>query len=111
MQVVYIAGPLRADTEDKEKENKAAFMNAEIKLFGAGYAPLNPVRFLDGIPDERCLPVCMAMLQAADVVVMLNGWPYSEGAKAEFYFALRQGKEVICTANKKAFRDKFGFLL
>ena len=47
------------------------------------------------MPGDRYMPICLAMVTAADVVFMLPGWEESPGACLERAYAQYQGKKII----------------
>ena len=87
---VYIAGPMTGLPD----YNVAAFYAAELELKKRGYTVLNPATLPRDLPDNKYLPICMAMIEASDAVYMLPGWNRSQGATAEYWYAVRQGKIV-----------------
>ena len=89
--VIFISGKMRG-LPDLGKHN---FDIAEANLRQRGYIVLNPADLPTGMQPERYLPICIAMLQAADSVYMLDGWQDSKGACAEHSYALCQGKQII----------------
>ena len=88
--IVYIAGPMKGI----ENHNVPAFMKAHSALQKRGYIVLNPCMLPDNMPDDKYLPICMAMLQQADAVYMLRGWEKSLGATTEKLYAERQGIDI-----------------
>lgn len=89
--IVYIAGKM-AGLPDNGREN---FNRAEEKLKAQGHIVLNPASLPDGMPRERYMPICLAMLQAADAIYMLNDWGVSKGANLEFDYANYQMKKIL----------------
>lgn len=89
--IVYIAGKM-AGLPDL---GKASFDAAAEKLRGEGHIVLNPSDLPVGMPRERYMPICLAMVYAADAVYMLKGWWDSPGANLERLYAEYQGKTVI----------------
>ena len=89
--VAYLAGPMRGMPE----ENKEAFFSAEAFLHQEGVVVLNPARLPEGLPEKSYMPICVAMLEQADVIAILPGWGYSTGAQAEMFYAMRQGKKTV----------------
>ena len=89
--VVYIAGPMTG----VESYNREAFKAAEKKLKRQGHDVLNPAMLPIGMPDERYMPICIAMVEAADAVYALSGWQKSGGASVEVLYATRQGKVIM----------------
>lgn len=92
--IVYIAGRMTG-LPDKGRKT---FNEAEEKLKAKGFTVLNPARLPDGMPPEKYMPICMAMIDAADMICMLDGWEISKGAYLERKYALYQGKTVVFAA-------------
>lgn len=90
-QAVYIAGKMTGLPD----LNRKAFMDAEQYLEGLGFVVLNPARLPDGLPPDRYMPLCIAMVQAADFVFMLTGWELSPGAIVERQYAMYQKKTIL----------------
>lgn len=90
-EIVYIAGPMRGLPD----LGRAIFNQAEERLKARGYLVLNPARLPVGMPQERYMPICLAMLEAADTVCTLPGWQHSQGARLELDYACMQGKNVM----------------
>lgn len=89
---VYIAGPMTGLPE----LNRPAFYSAAAKLNSIeGVYSINPAVLPDCMPDAKYLPICMAMIEAADAVYMLEGYELSIGARAERLYAKRQGKLIL----------------
>lgn len=89
---VYIAGPMTGLPEF----NRPAFYSAAAKLNSIeGVYAINPAVLPDCMPDGKYLPICMAMIEAADAVYMLEGYELSIGARAERLYAKRQGKLIL----------------
>lgn len=90
MTVVYIAGKIDGDPNYKEKFRKAA-----EQLESRGYIVLNPATLPEGMRKEKYMPICLAMLNQADIVVMLSDYQYSPGALLELKYAYYQDKEIL----------------
>ena len=88
--VIYIAGPIKGHADYIER-----FCAAQLDLEARGWIVLNPADLPAGMPAERYMPICLAMLQQADAVYMLQGWEGSDGAGIEYLLAEYQGKEVL----------------
>lgn len=90
MKVIYIAGPMSGMPDLGRKHIR----EAEKRLKEAGYIVLNPSALPKGMEKDRYMPICLAMLEAADAVYMLQGWRSSAGARMERAYAQYQGKEI-----------------
>ena len=88
--IIYIAGPITG----LKNGNKAAFAEAADALRKIGYAVLNPATLPDDMPADHYMPICLAMVQAADIICMLPGWETSGGAQIEYRYAKYQDKAV-----------------
>lgn len=87
--VIYIAGPIKGHADYIER-----FCAAQLDLEARGWIVLNPADLPAGMPAERYMPICLAMLQQADAIFMLDDWEKSDGANIELQFALYQGKTI-----------------
>lgn len=92
---VYIAGKMNG-LPDKGRK---AFEEAEDQLKAMGFTVLNPSCLPDGLPGNRYMPICLTMVNAADLLVLLDGWEDSPGARLEKAFAEYQGKKVFTLHN------------
>ena len=89
--VIYISGKMTGLLD----WGRDKFFAAEKKLLEKGAVVLNPARLPAGMPQERYMPICMAMLDQSDVIVRLDNWMESFGAQLERAYADYQGKEII----------------
>lgn len=80
---VYIAGKMTG----LPNKGREAFEKAKAKLEKMGFVVLNPSCLPDGLPGNRYMPICMSMIDAADNLVLLDGWEDSPGAKLEKAYA------------------------
>lgn len=88
---VYIAGKM-AGLPDLGREK---FAEAEKMLKEQGFSVLNPAVLPDTLPREKYMPICLAMVDAADAVYALDNWQDSRGAALEIQYARYQGKDII----------------
>lgn len=108
-RVVYIAGKM-AGLPDK---GRVAFMEAQARLQQLGCVVLNPAVLPDGMPGNRYMPICLAMISQADALVLLDGWEDSPGANLEKEYAEYQkiqvyhmrSEEAIASLNRRASDD------
>ena len=91
--VVYIAGPMSGIAE----HNRPAFFSAQavLRSLGGDVTVLNPAVLPATLPDKSYMPICTAMIEASDVIYLLDGWELSAGAKAERAYAKRQDKIIV----------------
>lgn len=97
IKTIYIAGKISG----KADYGRAEFNEAEKRLTEQGYIVLNPASLPVGLPEKAYMPICLAMLDAADVIYMLKGWEDSEGACLEYRYALYQGKPVYFETDER----------
>jgi len=88
-KVIYIAGPIK-DNPDYLSD----FDAAESYLIMKDWTVLNPANLPEGMSGEKYMPICLAMVQAADAVVLLAGHDRSMGATLERHFAYYQDKKI-----------------
>lgn len=86
---IYIAGPMATDPNYGTRFNAA-----ESYLAWKGWTVLNPAWLPKGLRHETYMPICLAMLNAADAICMLEGHLNSHGARIEGDFAGYQGKTI-----------------
>lgn len=88
---IYIAGPMNGDPAYRDKFNAA-----ESYLIMKGWRVLNPATLPEGLRPSVYMPICLAMVQAADAIVCLAGSERSQGARIESDYAGYQGKTIYC---------------
>ena len=87
--IVYLAGPMSGI----EGYNRDAFAKAEKELRKLGYKVINPGVLPTDLPKKAYMPICLAMIEAADVVAFLEGSEGSDGAMLEKRYVSYQGKD------------------
>lgn len=88
---IYIAGKMTG----LPGLGRAKFAEAAEHLRSQGHIVLNPAELPVGMPGDRYMPICLAMVSAADAVYALDNWNRSSGALVEISYARYQGKSVI----------------
>lgn len=86
---IYIAGPITGTPDYKRNFNRV-----ENGLLVRGHTVLNPAKALTGLTNEKALPVCLTMINAADAVLFLPDWDYSAGATLEHDYCGYIGKPI-----------------
>ncbi|ENO4107361.1 DUF4406 domain-containing protein [Salmonella enterica] len=87
-KVVFICGPMTG----YENYNRDAFMRKEEELIACGATVLSPAMLPDGLEHEQYLTITRGMIRVSDVICLLPGWEYSEGAKLELLYAMKNKK-------------------
>jgi len=90
MSKIYIAGKITGLPNYKK-----VFKKAETSLEGIGFVTMNPARLNIGFTQEEYLEICYKMIDACDMVYMLNNWKDSKGATIELDYALKNNKKII----------------
>ena len=72
----------------------------EMALKKKGLIVLNPASLPTGMPPERYMPICFAMIDQADTIIMLDDWQDSKGARIERAYAKYQGKKIVYPEKK-----------
>lgn len=89
--IIYIAGPISNDPDYKDK-----FGAADCALTKMGHTVINPAFLPKDLGDcTDYMKLCFPMIDAADAVVMLDGWEQSFGACREWGYAMALGKIVL----------------
>lgn len=88
---IYISGAM-ANRPDKYKEE---FAKTERELTDKGYIAVNPAQLPKGLPTNKYMPICMAMVDACEAIYMMKGWEKSKGACLEKAYAEYQDKLVV----------------
>jgi hypothetical protein len=98
-KIAYIAGPYRSNTIYKTLENVRAAEKVAIKYIKEGYlvyCPHMATRLFDGImPDNFWLDYQLQWLRRCDVIIMMENYLQSDGARKELIWAEKNGLEII----------------
>lgn len=90
--IVYIAGPMSG----MPLFNYPAFFGiAELIKKEYSCEVLNPARQPNGLAYEEYMKLAFADLERATVIVLLDGWENSPGAKREFLQAHQRGIGIV----------------
>lgn len=84
---VYIAGPIAGRHNYRD-----IFQMAQRKLEARNYIVLNPAVQPEGMSKADYMRICMAMIDSADIVALLDGWELSQGARLEAEYCRFIGK-------------------
>lgn len=77
-KTVYIAGRITGDADYKAK-----FAAAAARLEGLGFIALSPAILPGGLTKADYMRMCFAMIDVAELVVLLSDWNESPGAQLE----------------------------
>lgn len=94
-KLVYIAGPITGVAKYWEP-----FEDMAEEVRAAGYIPLIPTWQPEGLTNAQYMRMCMAMLDAADAVLLLPGWRDSVGAIIEATYAAYVEKPITDSVEK-----------
>jgi nucleoside 2-deoxyribosyltransferase len=99
MTIVYIAGPYRAGDAWARETNIRAAEELALRVARRGDVPLVPhtmFRHFDGaLPDAFWLEATLELMRRCDLVVVLDTWQRSAGARGEVDEAVRLGIPII----------------
>lgn len=97
---IYISGAITGTDDYKER-----FHQAECYLTRKGYEVINPTKLDLILPEntqyEEYMHACMALIELADAVYMLDGWQDSKEANREYGKACGLGMKLIFERKKK----------
>ena len=80
-KVIYIAGKITGNASYLEQ-----FEQAEAEVRAVGFVPLSPAKLPPEIDNATAFPICHAMIDAADAVLLIPGWSQSIGAQMELSY-------------------------
>ena len=87
----YIAGPVSG----QPNHNFEAFKNVADQVTESGNIALCTSLLPKGMSEPEYMKFAHAMLEVCDVVVLLPRWSMSDGAIAEYHWAVKLGKKVV----------------
>ena len=88
---IYISGAMRSCMSTYRQK----FARAQKMLEEEGHIVINPAVLPVGLDMDRYMPICLAMIDAADAIFLFNNWQNSKGALLEKAYAEYQGKEIL----------------
>lgn len=98
MRVAFVSGPYRAETPRGIVENIREAEEVALALWRLGYAAFCPHKntaLFDGaVPDGVWLKGDLEIMRRCDLVVMVQGWSGSRGARVEKFTARMLGIPV-----------------
>lgn len=101
---VFLSGPISS----RLSTYKSEFAAWEKLVAFTGDIPINPATLPLGMEQADYMRITLAMLQSADVIMMLPGWEESAGAKLEKAYAEYTGIRVMYPDKTEV--DCLGFL-
>ena len=88
---VYISGSMSSCMD----VYKRRFDRMQEMLEADGHIVINPATLPIGLDEDKYMPICMAMIDAADAIYLFNDWRHSRGALLEKAYAEYQGKAIL----------------
>ena len=88
---VYISGPIRSCMN----VYKHRFERVQKRLEANGHIVINPATLPIGLDEDKYMPICMAMIDAADAIYLFGDWRNSRGAMLEKAYAEYQQKAIL----------------
>ncbi len=99
MKVIYIAGPIKAETRIQMHRHVITAIEVTKKIFDLGAVPICVHAYapwLEGeIEPEVFMPADFELIRRSDAVFLCYGWTYSGGSMKESAFALKIGKPTF----------------
>lgn len=89
---IFISGKITGDEKYKSKFHFAKIILRELYPEAAIISPTDIELF--NMEYDECLDITLKIIEHCDLVVMLNDWNESNGAKLEYDYANYLGKEI-----------------
>ena len=89
--IIYLSGAMASCP----KTYKGIFAEAQALLENEGHTVINPATLPQGLAGDKYMPICLAMLDAAEAIYLFNDWEHSPGALLEYSYAVYQGKKTL----------------
>lgn len=100
--ILYLSGPITGNPLYGYQFSMSQ-MNVNVK----GHTALNPAHLPKGLKAyDDYMKIGLSMLDAADGIVMLEGWKKSNGARIELRAAIKAGKKIYFGVNSVPQRDE-----
>ncbi len=88
---IMISGAMSSDPI----RNRGHFHAAATMLRTVNTAVLNPAALPEGLSEPEYMQICLAFVQVADTIYMLDGWEQSLGARAEHALAQKLDLKIV----------------
>lgn len=99
MQIIYVAGPFRGETQWEIEKNVRHAEEKALELWKAGFAVICPHKmtehFQGECPDGAFIEGLLEILSKCDAIYLLKGWMKSEGSRQELKLAKEKGLTII----------------
>lgn len=95
--VIFLSGPI----ESRRSTYREVFKQAQDFVESCNFSALNPATLPDNLKHDAYLPICLAMLEAADAIFFVDGGPLppaSAGSNIEYNYACYQHKLLAINA-------------
>lgn len=89
---IFISGKITGDEKYRSKFHFAKIILRELYPEAAIISPTDIELF--NMQYDECLDITMKIIEHCDLIVMLNDWTDSHGAKLEYEYAKGLGKEI-----------------
>ena len=89
---IFISGKITGDEKYKSKFHLAKFAIRELYPEAAIISPTDLELF--NMEYDECLDITKKIIEHCDLIIMLDDWGQSNGAKIEYDYANSLGKEI-----------------